>query len=509
MGLFDKFRSSFSGNSKKDKLIRELRDQVQATYYSAASNSPTMDFSFAKGGSLNDALKADLNTLRRRIKYELRQNGPAKGIMRTYANACIFTGPTLSIESIDKEWSNQTEIAFNEWAQNCGYTHGEGYGELLHLGVSQFFTCGEYINVFKTDNTAKTKVKLRILQLKPERLGSPYAPTTNNTVYEGVEMDSNGKPAYYYISKNTTITPYNDTFQKEDARNVSHVFYLEEPEQVRGQPWLAPGLPDLHKKRRYDEARVAAAIIAAKFALFLVNKNPQYNLAAEDILPEGVIEINDGAATVLPPSYEVQSFSGSQPTAGATDFRREMMANVGSSMGMAANIANQDSSTSNFASARYDDVGFSLDYKVTRNIIQNRDLNPTTHRFIKEAAAVGEIGTIPPKYRLIWRWPHMNRHTDPLKAANSDNARVSGGIASKTTIWGEHSKDKEEARKDLLDDVMWHRENGLIHPIDGTVSTEIVEEENMDDADNTENVDDVNEMDDVDNTDTGEQNNEQ
>jgi len=473
---------------ERSKQIQKLKEQVRAAYYTATSDSPSLDFSSVKGGSLNDALKADLPTLRRRIQYEFRQNAPAKGLMRTYANACISTGPTLSVESKDKKWNEQFETGFNKWAETCGYTRGERYGEMLHLGVSKFFDCGEYLNVYKTDTTADTKVKLRILQIKPERLGSPWDPSNESKIYQGVEMDANGKPTNYYISNNTVITPYMDTFHAEKASNVAHVFYLEEPEQVRGQPWLSASLPDLHKKRRYDEARVAAAIIAAKFALFLVNKNPQFGLSPNDLLPEGVIEINDGAATVLPPAYEVQSFNGNQPAAGATDFRREMMGNAGAAFGMAANIANQDSSTSNFASARYDDVGFSLDYGVTRKIIVNRDLNPTAQRYLKEAMAVGEVGTAPPSYKLIWRWPHVNRHTDPLKAANADNKKVEGGISSKTGIWGDQGKDKDEARADLMDDVNWHRDNGLRHPIDGTQSTKIIEEEDPeDDDDNSTN----------------------
>ena len=462
----------------RKKKIARLKKQVMASYYVASSDSNSLDFSFAGSEDLNQSLKADLTTLRNRIRYELRQNGPAKGLLRVYANACVSTGPTLSVEAADnKTWGEEVEAGFAKWSATCGYTRGERYGEILHLGVSSFFNCGEYFNIYKTDNTATSKVKLRILQIRPERVGSPWSGTTKLNIYDGVEMDNNGKPAFYYISKNTTINPYSDEFSKESAANIRHVFYIEEAEQVRGQPWLAPSLPDLHKKRRYDEARVAAAIIAAKFAVFLVNKNPSLGLSAEDILPSGVIELNDGAATVLPPSYEVQSFSGSQPVSGATDFRREMMANAGAGFGMAANIANQDSSTSNFASARYDDIGFSLDYTYTRKMIENRDLNPTAQRYLKEAMAVGEVGKAPEKYKLIWRWRHVNRHTDPLKAANADNKKVEGGISSKTGVWGDQGKDKDEARKDLLDDVNWHRENGLKHPIDGTQSTEIIEEE--------------------------------
>lgn len=447
---------------KRKNKIEKYRRQVNAAYYSAASDSSSMDFSFASDVDMQDVLKADLNTLRNRIRYELRQNGPAKGICRSYANSCISTGPCLSIECAPEyaAWAEETEFQFSEWSKSCGYIRGESLAELLHSGVRQFFSAGEYFHLNKFSKDSSASVKLRVLQIRPDRISSPFG-YSPESIIDGIEFDVDGKPVAYHIEKNNSFD-----WTREDAKNVRHVFYTESPEQVRGEPWLAAGLGDLHKRRRYDEARVAAAIIAAKFAIFLVNNDPSIQCDPRDLLPEGVIELNDGAATVLPPHYAIQSFSGAQPVAGATDFRREMIANAGAAVGMAANAANQDSSNSNFASSRYDDVGLGLEHDVVRELISNRDLTPLTQKFIQEAAAVRLIGMPPEWYRLVWRWPHANRHTDPLKAANADNSWISGGVFSKSHIWAEHGLDRERARADLLDDVEWHRQNNLIHPID-------------------------------------------
>jgi lambda family phage portal protein len=466
---------------QRKKKIARARRAVQAAYYSATSDSSSMDFSFASGVDMQDVLKSDLNTLRNRIRYELRQNGPAKGICRSYANSCISTGPCLSIECDPEyaEWGEETEFQFSEWAKKCGYIRGESLAELLHCGVRQFFNCGEYFVLNKFDSSVNTPIKLRLLQIRPDRVTSPYT-SLNNSVIDGVEFDPNGKPIAYHIEN--AITQF--AWTREPSKNVRHVFYQESPEQVRGEPWLASGLSDLHKRRRYDEARVAAAIVAAKFAIFLVNNDPSIEVNPRDLLPEGVIEINDGAATVLPPHYGIESFSGAQPVAGATDFRREMIANAGAAVGMAANASNQDSSSSNFASSRYDDVGLGLEHDVVRNLIANRDLTPLVEKWITEASAVRAIGIPPNWYRLVWRWPHANRHTDPQKAASADEKRVVSGIASKSEIWAEHGLDRERARADLLDDVAWHRKNGLVHPIDAKAQAQKTKTENTGDRTN-------------------------
>ena len=460
----------------KRKKIKEYRKLVNAAFYTATSESPNLDFSFASGVSLNEALISDLKILRNRIRYELRQNSPAKGILRSYANACIGRGPTLSIDTDNKQWGEDAEWYFSLWAEKCGYTRGESLGEILHLGVRQFFIAGEYFRTNLTDRSSDSDIKLRVALIRPDRVESPM--TLSDKIINGVEFGPDNKPKFYYLIDDQTEN-------KIPSDKIAHIFYPEDVEQVRGEPWLAAGLPDLHMKRRYDTARVAAAVVAAKFALFLINKDPNIEIDPDEILPDAVIELNDGAATVLPPHYEVQSFSGAQPTAGATDFRREMIANAGAGAGIPTNIANMDSGNSNFASARFDAVGFDLEVEFVRHLIENRDLTPLFETFLKEAQAVRLLGEAP-DYRCVWRWAVTCRHTDPLKAAKGDSERVEKGLASKSAIWAEHGLDKEKARADLLDDVEWHKQHGLKHPLVSDFTTEENVIEDLEDSEEEE-----------------------
>lgn len=460
--------------SKKQKKINKMRDMVMASYYSATSESPSMDFSFAGSETLNQALRADLQTLRNRIRYELRQNGPAKGMLKTYANACVATGPTLSVESEDKEWNEALERWFAKWAMQAGYTRGESLAEILHLGVRQFFVAGEFFNLYKSDSSTDFPVKLKLLLIRPDRIASPYTGVEVNE-FAGITFDSNSRPISYSIRTDNTLNYLQSyEFVRESAKNVAHIFQSDEPEQYRGEPWLAAGLPDLHMRRRYDEARVAAAVVAAKFAVFLTSTNT--DVSPEDVLPEGIIDLNDGAATILPPGYGVASFSGSQPASGATDFRREMIANAGAAAGMSSNAANNDSGNASFASARYDDVGFGLEQEVVRGIIGNRFLNNTAQRFTREAVAMRLVPPAPMDYRFVWRWPMAARHTDPLKYANANKIRMSTGEASLSDIWAEQGHDKDQMRLALLEDIKWYESHGLIHPMVNPMVQDVIED---------------------------------
>ena len=461
--------------SAREKKIKHYRSQVKAAYYSAASDSPSMDFSFASGVSMTDALAADLNILRNRIRYELKNNAPAKGLTRVYANACISTGPTLCVESNNDLFNEKVEFAWSEWSRNCGYVRGESLAEILHVGVRQFFTCGEYFSLNKIE-LGSNGISLRVLQIKPDRISQPYF-YKNNSVIEGIEFSNEGKPVAYHIyDDNKSI------YVRETAENMRHVFYQESPEQVRGEPWLAAGLGDLHKRRRYDEARVAAAIVAAKFAIFITNNDPSINVSAEEILDPGIVELNDGLATILPPHCGIQSFSGSQPTNNAEEFRREMIANAGAGVGMSAASSNQDSKGNSFAGARYDDVGVGLEYEVVRSIICNRDLTPLAKTWLKEAVAIGEVPPMPNWYRFVWRFPLASRHTDPLKAANADKARIESGVDSYAQIWAEHGISKEQRRQEIMEEINWYRKQGLKHPLEKDSFENVKENEGGEDV---------------------------
>lgn len=477
-----------------------VQEAFNAAYYASTSNSPTMDFSFAHGVGFNSALMADLDTLRNRIRYELRQSGVAKGMMRTYANSCVGTGPALSILCDNDEWGEAVEASFAEWARQCEYLRGDSLAHLLHLGVRQFFPCGEYICVSRIDSAAAHPVKLKYLMVRPDRLGghSIIGADSAENVIGGVEVDGEGRPLAYHIAKSD---PDVDRFSRLNlsseytripADQVIHVFYSEDPAQMRGEPWLAVALPDLHKLRRYDEATIAAAIVAAKFAMFLVNLNGDSVANYADmckknkgIMPTGLTDIVDGMLSVVPPGYEPRVIPPAHPSANSPEFRRGIIANAGSANGMPANVANLDSSDSSFASARYDGVAMELEEKVVRKLIESRHLRRVFNSFLSYAQDIGLLPTTPQcGYHLLWRWPQEQRHTDPYKAANAAKVRMESGAATLGDIAIDSGKDPQEHYSQLVAEVNRFRADGLVHPMDAKAQNKEAKNEEADDSDN-------------------------
>jgi len=254
MGLRDFFSWNKPRVSRED-LRRATHQCLQASYYSASSDAYSMDWSFATGLGFNDALFADLEKIRNRVRSEFRYGSFAKGMARTYANACVNTGPSLSLESEDEAWARNAESAFNDWASSCGYIRGESLGEMIYLGVYRLFPDGEYFPAFTHDHLADSAVKLRMHMIRPDRVEDPFGNMQPN-IREGIEIDANGREVAFHVQRldpDMLLHAQYPDYDRIPYGQMLHVFRREDPAQLRGEPWFSTGIADMHKRRRYQE----------------------------------------------------------------------------------------------------------------------------------------------------------------------------------------------------------------------------------------------------------------
>lgn len=476
MGRLRSAVNALLGKGPKVLTESEMKGLVRAAYYAAAADTPSMDFSFAKDAGINRSLLADLQKLRTRCRYELKQNGVAKGIPRVYANSVIGRGPRLSIEGgADSGWNTHVEKFFAQWAASADMMGGGSLGLQLHQSCRQFFSAGEYFLAQRSADSGA--IRLRYLAIRPDRVKTPTGLASSLRVDNGVEVDADGIPVAYYVLKedpdNSQAYEFAtvEAFIRVPAEQLIHVFYREEPVQHRGEPWMATSLPIWHKFRRYDEATVAAAIVAAKFAGVLVNLNPDAVADAATILPSTVLDIQDGMMMVPPPGYEPRQIDPKHPAQNYSDFRRDQISAAGAPTAMPANIAGQDSSRSNFSSARFDGVSFAQEGTVTREMIETLHLSRVFASWLAEATASGVIAEIDMNDPEIapsvqWLWPEETRHSDPAKQASAEDTRLKNSTATVGQLAMERGIDKQQHREALLEEVEWYRSHGLTHPTD-------------------------------------------
>ena len=98
-----------------------------------------------------------------------------------------------------------------------------------------------------------------------------------NPIINGVELDANYKPIYYYITQGTVITYEGGKIEKLPAKDIIHIYKREFPKQTRGIPPLNAVLNDIKQLEDYKVAELMAAKSASCLVTFYEpnNLNPQ------------------------------------------------------------------------------------------------------------------------------------------------------------------------------------------------------------------------------------------
>ena len=96
--------------------------------------------------------------------------------------------------------------------------------------------------------------------------------SNGNTIYDGVEVDTNGMVTAYHIAntyayelmaEETVFTRVEAYGKLTGLPNILHIMESERPDQYRGVPYLAQVIEPMLQMRRYTEAEIMAAVVQA------------------------------------------------------------------------------------------------------------------------------------------------------------------------------------------------------------------------------------------------------
>ena len=437
-------------------LFAKPRRTVRASGYNAAqtNDNNSNHWQNTKFGTGDQALLGDgsLNVIRARIREEMRNNSYMLGIVRKLSDYVISTGPNLQVCTDSRDFNQEVEGRWKEWAdnpENCDIVGLQSYADMLHTGIEELYPAGEYLRQFVQDpDTSEDQISLKMFVTSPERLSTPGDGIMNsNTVKNivaGVEKDTYGKAIRYWISKNSSDTQFTNIigggYSDEDynqvaAQNMVHVFIADRPEMTRGTPLGAAILNIFATLRRFDEATIRAAEAAALVAGFMTTEAPDN--WDPDVDPE-TFELSAGAWMTLPPGSKIQQVTPQHPSGVYETFKKGKLMDAGASTSMPYNVLASDSSGHNYASGRLDWQGLVRAVKVHRQRTVRRDCKPTFNMWYGEARNHHNWpGTIPP---CKFMFPGFE-HVDPGKEAKAAVVRIEANLQTYADYFAEQGKD--------------------------------------------------------------------
>lgn len=389
----------------------------------------------APSGSPHEDIDFNNYTLRQRARMLYMAAPIATSAIKT--NRTNVVGVGLKLKSrIDREvlgltpeqaeaWQKMTEREFSLWAENkraCDATGMNTFYGLQQLALISWLLSGDCIGVLKQYEVDQLlPYALRVHLIESDRIATPGGcgagtsinyttgknPDTGNTIYDGVEVDSNGMVVAYHIRSTypfevgapTTKWARVLAYQEHTGLpNVVHVVECERPDQYRGVSYLAQVIEPLLQLRRYTESELMAAVIESFFTAFIKTEAPTDDMPFNQVEgdppgePKGPNEysMGPGQINVMEPGEDVTFASPTRPAGGFDVFVTAICSQIGAALEIPADLLLKKFNAS-YSASRAALLEAWKAFKMRREWLADDFCRPIYEVWMSEAVARGRI----------------------------------------------------------------------------------------------------------------------
>lgn len=423
-------------NQPENEKPKSARPQNKGYGEAGASRTKKAVKGFnAPSGSPREDIDSNNYTLRQRARMLYMAAPIATSAIKT--NRTNVVGVGLKLKSrIDREvlgltpeqaeaWQKTTEREFALWAENkraCDATGMNTFYGLQQLALTSWLLSGDCIGVLKQYNVdTLLPYALRVHLIESDRIATPgeYSagglincttgknPKTGNTIYDGVEVDSDGMVVAYHIRSTypfeigvqSTKWARVLAYQKNTGLpNVVHIMESERPDQYRGVSYLAQVIEPLLQLRRYTESELMAAVIESFFTAFVKTEAPTdenpFNQVEPDAPgePKGPNEysMGPGQINIMEPGEDVVFADPKRPAGGFDAFVRAIAEQIGAALEIPADLLLKAFNAS-YSASRAALLEAWKAFKMRREWLADDFCRPVYAVWMSEAVARGRI----------------------------------------------------------------------------------------------------------------------
>jgi capsid protein len=344
-----------SARSAISRLFRGSRpaaeQQLAASYDAARPGVLDAHWQFADRLSADAANRREVrHTLISRSRYENESNGYYAGMHQTHAVAIVGCGPRLRMQTTNIDFNQAVEREWEQWGAAVQLRRK------LACMAKAWKKDGEVFAVLQNNPGIRNPVKLDFDPIEAEVCQSPYLPVGVAGRIDGIISDHYGNVIAYEILPAHPGSGQFVATQTPDvvpARNLLHLFSLDRPGQHRGVPACSSTLNVGASSRRFREAVVKHAEVAASQTSMLYTElSPNADESPATLQAMTSVPVVAGQQTVLPRGWKQDSFKSDQPKTGYAEFCKQQTAEAARPLGMPHSIAACDATDANFSSLK-------------------------------------------------------------------------------------------------------------------------------------------------------------
>ena len=412
----------------------------------------------AESASIHAELRNDLDRLRARARHLAKNDALAQKYIRmTVAGLVGPPGYTLQSKAgdggvVDTADASAIESAFAEWSQRgvCDISGQRSFRGICETIAASLPTDGEFLVRKIVGAAARNRFRFTLQLIDVDRIDTTLqqaAGAGRNAIVMGIEIDAQRRPVAYHI---LTAHPADNNAarvrERIPADEILHGFVADHAEQLRGVPWMAPGILTLHHLGRFEESALLAARNGADRIGFFTTPDgapPAINdgTGAADETPITVTV--PGQYDTLPDGVQFTAYESKYPDAIMGDFVKLYQRRAASAFNVAYNGMANDLEGVNYGSLRGGSIDERDNWMARQEWLIDTFLAPLFDAWLSVALLAGAItgaGGAPlpagkfAKFRphrwqgRRWQW------IDPLKDIEAQRAAVRSGITSPQRI---------------------------------------------------------------------------
>jgi lambda family phage portal protein len=377
------------------------------------------------------AMHAARGPLARRARYLAGNNALAASGVEAWVSALVGTGIKPQSGHSDPDVRAALNLAFEAWTDAADADALTDFYGLQALLVRRMVIDGEAFALL-----LNTDAGFSIRLIDAEQVDASLNRVLDNgKIIQGIEFDSRGQRAAYWVLPERSGLPFATVQQpiRVAAEDVIHLFKLETPGQVRGISWFAPvilRLADLDSWRDAQLVRQKVAAMLAGFVTSVDGSGAPFEGEQSGAALTGGLE--PGTLKFLDPGQDIKFSTPAGIGAEVIDFAKVTEREIAVGLGLPASVLTGDLSDVNYSSIRAGLVEWRRRIEaIQHGTIAFQALRPIWRRWASTEVLSGRVQTtvnaaLPVKFispRMQW--------IDPAKDVQAELDAIAGGLMSR------------------------------------------------------------------------------
>ena len=366
---------------------------------------------FATESSINEELRADLNSLRRRGRELDNNNDYARKFRGMCEDNIIGPGGIRLQAKVEDNPARPDDIAndaiesaWARWGQQCDVTGALSFRDLCASIVGSLPSDGEFLVRMVRGADAGNPFNFALQVIDVDRIDTGYngLESNGNSVIMGVEVNAYRRPVALWLFE----AHPNDGVRtgrrrvRVPAADLIHGFRRVRAEQMRGIPWMAPGMLSLHHLSNFMQSAILAAEHGANHYGFFRQSidaagGPPIGTieGAEDGQPMHISTSQPGIYDTLPAGYEFQQHDSKYPNEVFGPFSKTVLQRIATGWRVAYHSLANDLEGVSFSSIRSGTLEERDRWMVDQQWFTDCFMEPVYQAWLQMALMSGQIVT--------------------------------------------------------------------------------------------------------------------